>query len=258
MNSARQSIGVSKAWKNTLSAFPRLGKRPLVIGVISSFADASKVLKARTRPFDLVEWRLDLTGLGAGRWLERCRALEQAGVRVLLTIRSAAEGGKWRGDEAERLMLYQRGLEVVSLVDIEINSRLLPGVVAVAHAAGKLVIGSFHDFSATPPRAELEEVIARGWQSGADIVKLATRLNTAADLRLLLGLLKRSTVQRSLCVIGMGAPEARLALARAGSCLAYGFLGKSAAHGQLSCAELWRQLRNPTDERQLRAKQEPA
>jgi 3-dehydroquinate dehydratase-1 len=136
------------------------------------------------------------------------------------------------------------------MVDIEINSRVLPDVVAVAHAVGKPVIGSYHDFATTPPRAVLAKVIARGWQSGADIVKLATRLNTAADLRLLLGLLKRSTVQRPLCVIGMGAPEARLALARAGSCLAYGFLGKSAAPGQLSCAEVWRQLRNPADERQ--------
>ncbi len=225
------------------------GKRPLVIGVISTFAGAASVLKARTRPFDLVEWRLDLTGLGAGRWLERCRALEQAGVRVLLTIRSADEGGKWCGAAAERLALYQRGLAVVSMVDIEISDRLLPRVIAAAHAAGKPVIGSFHDFSATPPRATLASTIARGWKSGVDLVKLATRLNAEADLRLLLALLKRGAARRPLCLIGMGAPEARLALARAGSCLAYGFLGKSAAPGQLSCTALWRQLRNPADER---------
>lgn len=249
MKPKRVSPNRSKAWKNMLSIFPRLGKRPLIIGVITSLADAAKVLKSRTRPFDLVEWRLDLTGLDAGRWLERCRALEQAGVRVLLTIRSAVEGGKWNGDKAERLVLYRRGLEVVSMVDIEIGDNLLPRVVAAAHEAGKPVIGSFHDFSATPPRSALEEVIARGWKSGVDIVKLATRLNAGTDLQLLLETLKRGTARRPLCVIGMGAPEARLALAWAGSCLAYGFLGKSAAPGQLSCAELWRQLQNPTDAR---------
>jgi 3-dehydroquinate dehydratase-1 len=252
MQTKRAAVKVSKPWKNNLSAFPMLGKRSLVIGVITTFSAATMVLKLRQRPFDLVEWRLDLTGLGAGRgrWLERCHALEQAGIRVLLTIRSAAEGGHWSGDETERFTLYQRGLAVVSMVDIEINDRLLPRIVAAAHEAGKPVIGSYHDFAVTQPGAILKNIIAVGWKSGADIVKLATRLKTEKDLSRLLALLQSSQPQRPLCIIGMGAPEARLALARAGSCCAYGFLGRSAAPGQISCAELWRQLQNPADERQ--------
>ncbi|MCX7010301.1 MAG: type I 3-dehydroquinate dehydratase [Kiritimatiellaeota bacterium] len=251
MKSAFQKVSVSKPWKNNLAAFPSLGKRPLVVGVITSFAEATTALKLKKKPFDLVEWRLDLTGLGAGRgrWLERCHKLEQAGVRVLLTIRSSDEGGKWSGGDEERLTLYRRGLEVISMVDVEINSRLLPRVVAAAHNIGKPVVGSFHDFSETPPTSVLEENMVRGWKAGADVVKLATKLKAETDLPLLLKLLARGTPQRPLCVIGMGAPKARLALAWAGSCFAYGFLGKSAAPGQVSCSTLWSQLQTGADER---------
>jgi 3-dehydroquinate dehydratase-1 len=243
---------MAKPGKNYLAGFSDLGRRPLVIGVVTSFGEATQALGFTEKPFDLVEWRLDLTGLGArgGLWLERCRELEQAGVRVLLTIRASAEGGQWTVADEERFTLLRRGLDVVSMVDLEINSRLLPRVVAAAHAAGKPVIGSFHDFAGTPPRAELEDVIARGWQSGADVVKLALRLKTDVDLPLLLDLLKGGTPRRPLCVIGMGAPEARLALARAGSCFAYGFLGESAAPGQVPCTELWQQLQKVAGERE--------
>ncbi len=251
MKLTRHAAEPSRPGLNYLAGFPSLGKRPLVIGVVTSFGEATQALRFAEKPFDLVEWRLDLTGPGAGgeRWLDRCRELEQAGIRVLLTIRASAEGGQWTGTDEERCKLLQQGLDVVSLVDLEINSGLLPRVVAAAHAAGKPVIGSFHDFSGTPPRAVLEEVIARGWRAGADVVKLAVRLQAAADLPLLLDLLKSGTPQQPLCVIGMGAPEARLTLARAGSCFAYGFLGQSAAPGQIHCTDLWSQLQNAADGR---------
>jgi len=252
MKTQRTTDGMAKPGQNYLAGFPDLGRRPLVIGVVTTFDEVTQALRFAQKPFDLVEWRLDLTGLGTGGglWLERCRALEQAGIRVLLTNRANAEGGQWTGDDEERFTLLRRGLDVVSMVDLEIHSGLLPRVVTAAHAAGKPVIGSFHDFAGTPSCAEIEDVIARGWQSGTDVVKLALRLKTDGDLPLLLDLLKGGTPRRPLCVIGMGAPEARLALARAGSCFAYGFLGESAAPGQVPCTELWKQLRTVAGERE--------
>ena len=261
MEHKKQPLEPAAFGRSQLSAFPSMGKRPLVIGVITTFGEAAQALQLATRPFDLVEWRLDLTGPGAGGglWLERCRELERAGIRVLLTIRSSAEGGKWPvNDDEGRFTLLNRGLDVVSMVDLEINSRLLPYVVTAAHAEGKPVIGSFHDFSGTPPRAVLDGVIVRGRQSGADVVKLAVKLQGEADLPLLLEVLKGGTPQQPLCVIGMGAPEARLALARAGSCLVYGFLGESAAPGQLPCAELWAQVLAFSEGRPCGANREPS
>lgn len=237
-----KKVPASQPWKNYLTGFPDLGKRPLIVGVLTSFGEVTQVLKAKERPFDLVEWRLDLTGQRSGMWVERCFELEQAGIRVLLTIRSSAEGGKWFGEENERLLLYRRGLAVVSMVDIEINNRLLPRVVTAAHEVGKPLIGSYHDFSETPPRGVLDEVVTRGWKAGVDVVKLATKLKTAEDLALLREVLRSGTPQRPLCVIGMGAPEARLELARAGACLVYGFLGKATALGQVSCSVLAEQI----------------
>ena len=216
----------------------------MIVGVLTSFGEATQVLELAVRPFDIIEWRLDLTGLGTGggRWLERCHDLEQAGIPVLLTIRSSAEGGKWLGDETDRMALFRHGVEVVSTMDIEINSRLLTSVIAEAHRYGKTVIGSFHDFHKTPPHATLGEILQRGWCAGADVVKVATKLNRPDDLDVLCDLQRTATPPRPVCMIGMGPPAARLALAQAGACFVYGFLGKAAVPGQLACEELWRQL----------------
>ena len=89
----------------------RFGKEPLIVGCIGSAARLRRCAKKAPADCDMVEVRLDLTGLCGEKWPALCAAIQKQGLPVLLTIRSRREGGEWRGREAERLALYLAGLK---------------------------------------------------------------------------------------------------------------------------------------------------
>jgi len=212
------------------------GKSPLVAGVLCSLRGKFPPA-GRTPACDLVEVRLDITGRPAG-WLEKCRAIQDAGWPVLLTIRLAVEGGRWKNDDTKRFRVYEEGLAAIAAVDVEWRSPFARPVAARAKELGKLCVVSFHDFDKTPPAQELAAII-KAARKFADIVKISTRLNNPAEEKILRSLLgKKWNVP--LCVIGMGPEYAhtRVEFPRLGSCLAYGYLDHPTAPGQLSAAEL--------------------
>lgn len=219
-----------------------LGTSPLVVGTVRTEEGWRRVVAARHVPCDVVELRLDGFSPRAS-WRPGLRCLAQRGVPVILTIRSAREGGQWSGSERDRQALYRSALADVAAIDVEIQARCFPTLAHAAHEAGRLVIGSFHDFSGTPTLSALRSIIQRGSARGADVVKIATRIRSRRDVERLLRLLQ-GTGPKPLCVIGMdaGYPETRLRLARAGSSLAYGYLDEAAAPGQSSAEELVRAL----------------
>jgi len=92
----------------------------------------------------------------------------------------------------------------------------------------------------------LEELcaIVENGQTIGSIVKISTMINQESDAGVLESLLQRSWV-KPLCVIGMGQAWSgtRISFAKLGSCLTYGYLDKPTAPGQMSAAELARQLR---------------
>ncbi len=213
-----------------------------IVGCVGSPATFRSCTRRAPSDCDWLEVRLDLTGLCDGRWLNWCAAAQSLGRPVLLTLRSASEGGRWNGTEAERMALYREALPVVNAVDMEIRSR---GFATLATAARKhrvRVIGSFHDFTGTPSLSKLARLEARGRSLGADIVKIATTVRHATDLATLFAL----PIQANgpICVLGMGERGAisRVALPCAGSCLAYGSLVAATAPGQPTCRRLARDL----------------
>ena len=163
---------------------------------------------------------------------------------LLATIRHAGEGGGWRGDEPARLAAYQAVLPLVHAVDVELESGEITGaVVDAARAAGRVTIGSFHDFAATPESSRLEAIHARGRAVGVDIVKVAARCNSAADLRRL----ARFTLDHEhegVIVVGMGGHglASRIFFPLLGSLVTYTFLGAPSAPGQLNCADTLKYL----------------
>ena len=221
-----------------------VGRRPLIVGVVTSLEALSRVARRKSWPFDVVEVRLDLLKAGADNIRAGIRRIEDRGLPVLLTIRSAREKGGWRKAEAARARLYEELLPEVSAVDVEIRSPIFISLCRKAHEAWRTVVGSYHDFAGTPSLAVLKAMARRARAGGADIVKIATAVKGAGDAEVLLRLLKtrRGTL---LCVIGMGthAADLRVKLACEGACLTYGFVDRSAAPGQLACRELARRLR---------------
>ncbi len=216
-----------------------LGRKTRIAGAVSTAAALKRIPSLKDRPFDIVELRLDLLGADTPDWMALCGAIEKAGIPVLLTIRSAREGGKWRAPDAQRRRLYQKALPVVSAVDVEIHSTIFKSVCRAAHEKGRTVIGSFHDFKRTPSERVLNGVIRASSAHGADVVKIATYARCEEDVLGLASLLRRHrNVPLSLLGMGPLGKSSRIELARAGSCLTYGFVDKPTAPGQYSCAEL--------------------
>jgi 3-dehydroquinate dehydratase I len=214
----------------------QVGNGPLVVGVLSSL-DGNSPLAG-----DMVEVRLDRTGRPAD-WLARCKAIEARGKPVLLTVRLRSEGGEWQDDEQSRLKIYEQGLAALSAVDVELGSVIHTAVAKRAEKLGKICLVSHHDFEKTPALAELESIVDKAQQNGA-IAKVATMIRSEADLKILCALLDKKR-KRPLCVIGMGEAwkETRVLFPKLGSCLTYGYLDKPTAPGQVSAAELIRQMR---------------
>lgn len=219
------------------------GAAPLVVGVISSERTLAHLDPAAKPPFDVAEFRVDLFGVDSAGWLVHAEAFRKAGIPVLLTLRHKREGGHWYRDEDERGKVYREALPYVSAIDVEIHSDLMIPLARSAREAGRVVIGSYHDFHRTPTEAELDAVIREGFAAGADVVKIAAFAHAPEDLDRLRGRLDVFP-DRHLSLLGMGplGPDSRVHLACAGSCLTYGFVDESSAPGQLSAAKLRERL----------------
>ena len=147
------------------------------------------------------------------------------GVPLLLTCRTATEGGRAHLDDAGYGAVLGAVLDDLSTwaperrpaaIDVEVQRGCLPGVSEQAHGLGIDVVASFHDFEATPADDVLEEVLARMVNEGADLAKIAVWPTSADDVARLLGVCARATAgagERS----GLGVPVAAMSMGALGA-----------------------------------------
>lgn len=164
---------------------------------------ADQAARAVAGGADLVELRVDhLRDLAA---VERFLS-SPSRPPAILTIRSAAEGGQWDGDDADRIALIERlGLLLPGFIDIEhatwtrsANLRQKIGLVcdtsdSPPHASDRprnTLILSHHNFTATPPNlpALCDEMSASAPRTA--ILKLAFTAADATDALRALTLLR--------------------------------------------------------------------
>lgn len=189
---------------------------------------------------DLVELRADLfaapTAARVGAALERLRTGPRP---IVVTVRAEAEGGRPVA-EPQRRAIYETGLALADAVDVEIASTaLVEALVEPARRAGRTVILSTHDFEGTPARTELLDRVARAFDAGADVAKVATFPRSLAELQVLLDV-TRGLAPQPIATLAMGpwGPLSRFVLPAAGSLLTYAAVGTPTAPGQLGLAEL--------------------
>lgn len=212
-----------------------LSSRPLAVGVIPDPATlqfwAGLSAAQREASCDAIELRLDTLKLPP---TEVRTALAGNTTPVLLTARHPAEGGQGTEAAAGRIALLEPLLDLAQLVDIELRSAMeMRSLVQKAQGMGVRVLGSFHDFQATPGEEVLRGAINFAQPAGLDAVKIATFLNSTADLTRLIALTSE-THRLRLSTMGMGplGRVSRLVLAKCGSLLNYGYLGEANAPGQ--------------------------
>lgn len=202
---------------------------------------------------DLVEWRVDhlLAGgadldavVAAGRALMGALA----GLPLLATIRTGAEGGELPMPGDEYLAVYRAllGAGVADLLDVELMHALAPEVIAAAHDAHVPVVASNHDFDGTPAQAEIERRLLLMAERGADVLKIAVMPRSPEDVLTLLAatLAVRRQVEQPMITMSMAGTGvvSRLAGGVFGSAATFGTVGAASAPGQVEVEALRRTL----------------
>ena len=160
---------------------------------------------------------------GLGEVIAADGANAGAGAPLLVTCRTAAEGGRARLDDAVYAALLHSVLDGLAdwaperrpaAIDVEVQRGCLPQICAQAHALDIDVVASFHDFEATPADEVLEEVLARMAREGADLAKIAVWPTSADDVARLLGVCARATAGAGT---GLGVPVAAMSMGALGA-----------------------------------------
>ena len=200
-----------------------------VVGIVDSPEALKAARRLTTKEVDFLEWRADFLGTG----------IVESKIPWIVTARHPAEGGQNNMSPAARREALLELLPAAALVDVEIRSlRGMAEVLTKAREAGVGVIVSFHDFQKTPSASRLEDLVKQACDAGADVLKIATRADSPADVARLLNLLENSPLP--LAVMGMGrlGMASRVMLAAAGSVLNYGWLHRPNVTGQWSAKDL--------------------
>ena len=144
---------------------------------------------------------------------------------LLLTCRTAAEGGRARLDDSGYSALLRSVLDELagwepgrrpSAVDVEVQRGCLLQVSEQAHGLGIDVVASFHDFKATPVDDVLEDVLSRMASEGADLAKIAVWPTGADDVARLLGVCARAAAAPGEGT-GLGLPVAAMSMGALGA-----------------------------------------
>ena len=230
------------------------GRVKTIVPITGTTADEA-IAQARTigasAQTDVVEFRVDFLdiALDAGKLalLGPKVVAELKGKPLIVTFRTKAEGGNQAIADGDYAALYETLLKArfADLIDVEMFRSEAVGrrLVAAAHTAGAFVVMSNHDFSGTPPAAELLVRLRRQQELGADVLKLAMMPRNPGDvLELLRATWEMSSryAERPMMTMSMGGTGvvSRFAGEIFGSAMSFGMIGRASAPGQVEVDRL--------------------
>lgn len=200
---------------------------------------------------DIVEWRVDFFDHAEdpAAVVEAGRSLVDVlrGRPMLFTFRTSAEGGA-RPLEPDAYVALNQAVMVAGLVDavdVEDAYDRAAGEAVRNCAAehGVAVVGSFHDFEATPSTQTLVDRMVGMQQRGFDVAKVAVMPHDAGDVLALLQATWQMTDQHpatpvlTMAMDSLGVVS-RLAAPVFGSCATFAVVGRPSAPGQLPVEQL--------------------
>ncbi|GMA31267.1 type I 3-dehydroquinate dehydratase [Litorihabitans aurantiacus] len=203
---------------------------------------------------DVAEWRLDAwgahDGVGAVAMLPRLRAALD-GLPVLATYRSRGEGGPGALDDDGYAALLTSLLEgphdPPEGIDLELTREgsVVAELTTRARAHGVSVVGSSHDFAATPSDDELDTIFDLLAARGSDVLKVAVTPADRGDVLRLLDAAHRAA-RHGVAVLPVAMGEAgaltRVAGQGWGAPATFAMVGAGSAPGQVPVAVLRRAL----------------
>ena len=223
---------------------------PLVAETYAALSQALKQLDGA--PWDLAEWRADHYEDAEDSVAVR-EALELIRSKInnrplLFTVRTAAEGGEFgKGFEEYRgILLSAAQTGLIDLADVQLMAGPREQVSALCRdlqRAGVRVIGSFHDFKATPPAEEMTALLCSMQELGMDMTKIAVMPRSREDvLELLKAAVRMETCEgdRPCITMSMGRMGliSRIAGSFTGSAVTFATAGRASAPGQIPAREM--------------------
>jgi len=210
------------------------------VRITATIVEAGQEVSSLEPLIDYWEVRLDLIG---PEWPAVVSKLHKPWIAC---NRRPEEGGRGRQDENSRLNQLIEALDYgPAMADIELNTPGLMEIVPVIKARTSCLI-SYHDFEKTPDYSELNGLLRREQQAGADICKIVTTAESVSDNLALLKLIKANrTVRLVAFAMGVEGRLSRVLSPLAGAYFTFASLqsGKESASGQIAVAEL-RELYN--------------
>ena len=211
----------------------------------------AKAKELQTVRIDMVEWRADHFQeiFDKDRTLCLLRELRNILERypLLFTFRTKKEGGEKdiaMNDYVEMNATVAKSGHV-DLIDVEAFSDgdAVQKNISIVHDAGVYVIGSYHNFQATPPKEELVGMLRKMQEMGVDIPKIAVKPNSVGDVLTLLAAtndMYEKYADRPIFTMSMTEKGvvSRLAGGIFGSAMTFGAVGQVSAPGQIPASQL--------------------
>lgn len=166
---------------------------------------------------------------------------------IILTIRTAAEGGEIEIDPKDYFHAYELGIESKAFdiydVELALGTNMAIELRTLIHDAGKYMLMSAHHFNRTPEVDSLMQKFKSMDSLEADIMKIAVMPEDYHDvLNLLTFTLEakheyshKPIVTMSMSPLGL---TTRLVGEQFGSAITFGCVGKASAPGQINYQEL--------------------
>lgn len=207
------------------------------IAVVLTDRDVLSIPQEELKGADLIELRVDMFEKTENISNIFETAKRKYGLPLLCTVRLPEEGGK--KEIKNRLDIYKAVLPFCSFFDIEIFSSEASFLRQLVTKTSIVLIGSYHNFSKTPPLEELERVFERGQMLNMDIIKIATMVNRDQDLETLLFFTLRHKVDR-IITLGMGQKgiPSRIINPVFGSMITYASFNEVSAPGQIHLKDM--------------------
>jgi 3-dehydroquinate dehydratase-1 len=219
----------------------KVKETPRLVGVITS-CDGLRIAARLRKPTDFLELRLDHFADVASDVENMIPRLPSP---LIITARDFREDGAKQLSLRERRDLFLRFLPHATFVDIELRSlHTLASIFETAHQRKVQRILSVHDFRSTPSLRTMLAKAREAKSTGAEVFKIATRVDTARQLAWLVEFMEQrpAGIQVSAMGIGKLGVASRIVLSRLGSFMIYAHLGKTSLEGQPSLSQIRRLL----------------
>lgn len=229
------------------------GAPKIIVPLVGTDAEAiiAKCEEIKNMPIHMVEWRVDFYEdvFNIEKTLDTLSKVRKilGKLPLLFTFRSKKEGGEKAIDMKDytALNLAVAASGNVDFIDVEIFSGddVVKENIENIHKNGVRVIGSNHDFFATPPRDEIVARLRKMQDMGADIPKIAVMPERTEDVLTLLGAtaeMHEKYADRPIITMSMGAKGviSRVVCEAFGSSMTFGAVGQASAPGQIQVEQL--------------------